>query len=344
MGLAAVGGQLIGGVLIQADIAGLGWRSCFLINVPIGLVALIAAPGGSCPSRARSSGSRLDLIGTALLTAGLTAVVLPLVEGRQHGWPLWTWVSLGGRAADPDRASPPTSGAWPRRGGAAAARLRRCSAARAFSAGLLAQLAFWCGQASFFLVLALYLQQGRGLSALHAGPGVHDPRGRLPGRVARAPGARSPRHGRRLLAVGALVLAAGHAAAARCRRPTSASAARSRALVPGLLLVGAGHGPRDRAADDHDPGQRARRARRRRLGRADDDAERRQRARRGGDRRDLLRRAARRLRPRVRAEPGRAGGAAAGGGGSPAAPDAGAGCPADRVATVTSGNRAPPPR
>src|SRR6185295_4995300 len=43
LGLAAVGGQLIGGVLVQADIAGLGWRSCFLINVPIGLVGLAIA-------------------------------------------------------------------------------------------------------------------------------------------------------------------------------------------------------------------------------------------------------------------------------------------------------------
>ena len=114
MGLAAVSGQLIGGALIQADVAGLGWRSCFLINVPIGLAALVARARGSCPSRARSTGSRLDLVGTALLTPALTAVVLPLVEGRQHGWPLWTWVSLGDRAADPGRRSPPTSGGWPR--------------------------------------------------------------------------------------------------------------------------------------------------------------------------------------------------------------------------------------
>ena len=94
MGLAAVSGQLIGGGLIQADIAGLGWRSCFLINVPIGLAAVFLARRVVPESRSER-GSRLDLVGTVLLTVGLTAVVLPLVEGRQHDWPLWTWLSLG---------------------------------------------------------------------------------------------------------------------------------------------------------------------------------------------------------------------------------------------------------
>jgi MFS family permease len=67
MGLAAVGGQLIGGVLVQADVAGLGWRSCFLINIPIGLLSLALAPGLVPESRApRSLG--IDLAGTVLVT------------------------------------------------------------------------------------------------------------------------------------------------------------------------------------------------------------------------------------------------------------------------------------
>ena len=87
LGLAAAGGQLVGGLLVQADIAGLGWRSCFLINVPIGLAALALAPRLVPESHAERS-SRIDVAGTVLVTVGLTAVVLPLVEGRQHGWPL----------------------------------------------------------------------------------------------------------------------------------------------------------------------------------------------------------------------------------------------------------------
>ena len=94
MGLAAACGQLIGGGLIQADVAGLGWRTCFLINVPVGIAALALAPRFVSESRSERR-SRLDPLGTVLLTAGLTAIVLPLVDGRQHGWPAWTWISLG---------------------------------------------------------------------------------------------------------------------------------------------------------------------------------------------------------------------------------------------------------
>lgn len=94
LGLAAAGGQLLGGVLVQTDLAGLGWRSCFLINVPIGAAALALAPRLVPESRADGA-PRLDVAGTALVTAGLTAVMLPLIEGRQHGWPAWTWLSLG---------------------------------------------------------------------------------------------------------------------------------------------------------------------------------------------------------------------------------------------------------
>ncbi|HWF16842.1 MAG TPA: MFS transporter, partial [Acidimicrobiales bacterium] len=86
LGFAAVGAQLIGGVLVQSNIAGLGWRAIFLINVPIGVAGLAAAATLVPESRAERAG-RIDLIGTVLVTSGLVAVVLPLVEGRQHGWP-----------------------------------------------------------------------------------------------------------------------------------------------------------------------------------------------------------------------------------------------------------------
>src|SRR6185503_3118627 len=140
LGLAAVGGQLVGGVLVQADVAGLGWRSCFLINVPVGLAALALAPR-LVPESHAGRASRIDVAGTVLVTAGLTAVILPLVEGRRHGWPLWTWLALG--------AAPVLLGAFAvhqrrlgRRGGAPLldpALFRK----RAFSAGLLTQLVFW---------------------------------------------------------------------------------------------------------------------------------------------------------------------------------------------------------
>jgi MFS family permease len=85
MGVAAVGGQLLGGLLISANVAGLGWRTIFWVNVPIGIAALAAAPRLVPESRVARTG-RLDFTGAALLTAGLTAVVLPLLDGREDGW------------------------------------------------------------------------------------------------------------------------------------------------------------------------------------------------------------------------------------------------------------------
>ena len=86
MGLAATSGQLIGGVLIGSDLGGLGWRAIFWINVPLGVAALLACPR-LVPESGADQGSRLDLTGVTLITACLVAVVLPLVQGRQAGWP-----------------------------------------------------------------------------------------------------------------------------------------------------------------------------------------------------------------------------------------------------------------
>src|SRR6266705_2970400 len=94
MGLAAVSGQLIGGILIRADLAGMGWRAIFWINVPLGVAALLACRRLVPESRAGQR-SRFDLAGVALITACLVAIVLPLVDGRQEGWPAWSWIALG---------------------------------------------------------------------------------------------------------------------------------------------------------------------------------------------------------------------------------------------------------
>jgi MFS family permease len=237
MGVAAASGQLIGGSLVQADVAGLGWRSCFLINVPIGLAALALAPRLVPESRAQRT-SRLDVAGTVLLTAAVTAIVLPLVEGRQHGWPAWTWISLA--------SAPVILIAFVSHQRRLAARggdpvlAPELFASRAFSAGLVTQLAFWAGQASFFLVLALYLQQGRGMSALDSGLVFTILAVSYVVASAQAP-ALVARHGRRLIAAGALVLASGHGLllAAVAHIGVGGSIVE---LVPGLLAIGAGMG------------------------------------------------------------------------------------------------------
>jgi EmrB/QacA subfamily drug resistance transporter len=237
MGLAAVGGQLVGGVLIHLDIAGLGWRSCFLLNLPIGATALVLTPKLIGESRAPVRDS-LDPLGTFLLTDAVLALALPLVEGRQHGWPLWTWCSLA--------AAPALLGALIVQ---QRARLARGQAAliapallreRAFSTGLGLQIFFWAGQASFFLVLALYLQEGRQMSALGAGAVFTILAAAYLATSIAAPGL-TARYGRRVIAVGAGTLAAGHLALLFCVSSIGVGGSVV-ALAPGLLLAGAGMG------------------------------------------------------------------------------------------------------
>ena len=166
MGIAAVFGQLIGGLLIQADVFGLGWRTCFLINLPIGIVAL-ALTRRTVPTSAGTHTARLDLVGMVTVTLALVAIVLPMIEGQSLGWPWWTYASFAAGAV--------LAGGYgfyqralTRRGGAPLIDLSMFRS-RGFAVGIGTQIVFWTGQASFFLVFAIYLQEGRGLSALTSG-------------------------------------------------------------------------------------------------------------------------------------------------------------------------------
>ncbi|MEO7715042.1 MAG: MFS transporter [Capsulimonas sp.] len=88
-GLSAIVGQLGGGALITLHPFGLGWRSIFLINVPIGIFALIGA-AKFVPETQPAERSRIDLAGVTLLSLLLASIIYPLTQGREAGWPLWT--------------------------------------------------------------------------------------------------------------------------------------------------------------------------------------------------------------------------------------------------------------
>jgi EmrB/QacA subfamily drug resistance transporter len=237
MGLAAVGGQLIGGVLIDANVAGLGWRAIFWVNVPVGIVALAAAPRLVPESRAEHAG-RLDLPGAALLAAALVAIVLPLADGRQQGWPAWSWACLA--------CGPVLLALF-------AGYLRRTSrrgrqplldpaifAVPAFRAGLTVQVLFWCQQAASYLLLALFLQQGRGLGPLASGGAFSLLAAGYLVTSFRAP-ALTVRFGRWVIATGAVCGAIGDLLLllAIWHWGTGGPLA---ALFPGLFLLGAGQG------------------------------------------------------------------------------------------------------
>ncbi|HTW21362.1 MAG TPA: MFS transporter [Mycobacteriales bacterium] len=92
-GLAAVTGQVLGGALVSANIAGTGWRAIFFVNVPIGLVGLVLA-ARRVPETRSSRRHHIDVVGTLLLGATLIAVLVPLTEGRALHWPLWSVAML----------------------------------------------------------------------------------------------------------------------------------------------------------------------------------------------------------------------------------------------------------
>ncbi|BAJ28537.1 MULTISPECIES: MFS transporter [Kitasatospora] len=237
MGLAGVFGQLIGGVLIRADLWGLGWRLIFLINVPIGVLVLAMTPRFVPESKGTGS-AKLDLFGTLLVTVGLVGVILPLIKGREEGWPAWTWeclaVSVVLLAAF----------AWYQarlgaRGGAPLITMGLFRQ-RAFSVGLVTTLLFYAVMSTFFLVFALYLQQGRAQSALQSGA-IFIPLGTGFFAASMAAKQIGAKLGRQTLAVGSLVLAVGLGALELIADDLGTDGAIGW-IIPALLVAGFGMG------------------------------------------------------------------------------------------------------
>jgi EmrB/QacA subfamily drug resistance transporter len=234
LGIGGVFGQLIGGLLIRADVLGLDWRTCFLINVPVGVAAVALTPRVVPESRGPARAA-LGIPGMMIASLALVAIVLPLIQGRQAGWPAWTWPSLAGGCLLL------AAFAWYQHRVAARGGSPLIDPAlfreRAFTVGLLAQLVFWTGQASFFLVLALYLQQGRALTALASGV-VFTAIGA--GYLITSSTAHhlARRLGRQVIAAGAVIMVAGLA----LLRAGAVPGAGVGWLVPGLLVDGLGMG------------------------------------------------------------------------------------------------------
>ncbi|MER5884117.1 MFS transporter [Streptomyces sp. NPDC001941] len=166
LGAAMAVGQLLGGVLISVDLFGLSWRWVFLVNLPVGLVALLLAPR-LIPQSPPGAGLRLDRAGVLLCASGLVLLVLPLTVGRSTGWPAWAlamlavsvvvlavfwWWERREESLGRDPLLPPS--------------LLRVPGLRT---GLLAVLPFYASLSSHVYVIALLLQSGRGLDPLEAG-------------------------------------------------------------------------------------------------------------------------------------------------------------------------------
>ena len=238
LGSASAAGLIAGGLLLRWNVAGLGWRPIFLINVPVGLAALIA--GWLVITESRSPAApRLDLAGMALAITGVLMLVYPLTEGRTLGWPAWTFALMAGSAVV--LAIFVGYERWRTRTVGSPLMPIGLFLARTFSAGMAIWLVFWIALGGFFLAWTLYLQIGLGWTPLHAGLTA------VTFAVGAAAGAGlsvqvlTPRFGRRVLVAGALLNAAGFAGYAWASAHYG-PAISSWAMAAPLVITGFGFG------------------------------------------------------------------------------------------------------
>ena len=164
-GVAATLGPVVGGILIHFNIAGLDWRPIFLINIPVGLFALVTGfkylPNGKSPHPLK-----LDLFGTLLIIVAMFLLVFPLIQGRELGWPAWSfelliaalpvlllfaWWQVKKQARDGSPLVVPS-----------------LAHTKTFVIGLVINLTFEGAMLSFFLPFTLILQVGLGFSVIKA--------------------------------------------------------------------------------------------------------------------------------------------------------------------------------
>ncbi|MFI7665481.1 MFS transporter [Nocardia sp. NPDC049526] len=206
LGSASVAGLIVGGILVQANLFGWAWRPIFLVNVPVGLLAIPAAMVLVRQSRSATA-DRLDPIGTVLAIGAVLLLVYPLTEGRTLGWPVWTFALMTAAVlvlavfVAYERRRSETAGS--------PLVVLNLFRERTFSAGMAVWLLFWVALGGYFLVWTLYLQAGLGWTPLRAGLSAS------PFAVAAAAGAGTsvevfvPRYGRMVLLAGAMINAAG---------------------------------------------------------------------------------------------------------------------------------------
>ncbi|MFC4113753.1 DHA2 family efflux MFS transporter permease subunit [Nonomuraea zeae] len=238
MTISSVGGPVLAGWLVDADFFGTGWRMIFLINLPIGLAAVLAALR-FLPEYRLSNATRLDLVGTALVSAAAFLLVFPLIQGQEQGWPVWTFVSMAAsivmfvvfgryesRRARAGRDPLVTPSLFRK---------------RAFTGGMVAGLAFFSGMMGLGLVFNLYVQGGLGFTPLQAGlTGLPQALGGVVG-FGLAMSGLQEKLGRGLLQIGTLVMGAGAAVLALTIHLAGLDVS-SWQLAPGLALVGVGMG------------------------------------------------------------------------------------------------------
>ncbi len=236
LGLAGAAGFLLGGVLVTSDLAGLGWRAVFFVNLPLGLI-IIAAAWWMMPSVTRRAGTRLHLPGAIVLFTGLLSLIGPLLFGRDLHWAPWIWLVMAGGVAI-IAAFLRLERAVASRGGMPLIDLALLSDA-AFMRGLCATSLFFFANLSFYLVMTLFMQRGLHIPPLQAGM-VFVPLALVFVIASRHSGARARHRGTLVLIEGCAVQVAGLAVLGLTVALVEAPSAPVLALV--LTIFGYGQG------------------------------------------------------------------------------------------------------
>lgn len=234
-GSAAALSQILGGLLIESNLGGAGWRLIFLVNLPVGIAALIAGQLLLVESKAPVA-TKLDLRGAFLGALGLSMLLVPFMEGREYGWPWWSIVVPLGALVVFAYFVHYEKG-LSARGGVPVIEMSLFGN-RAFVVGVMAILLMLSAMSSFFLSLTMLLQAGLGLSPFIAGA-IFTPAALafFSGSLAAPRLAR--RFGPRTLPVGVLIFAAGLALAAVVAGDTRDSLA---LMIVALIVNGFGQG------------------------------------------------------------------------------------------------------
>jgi EmrB/QacA subfamily drug resistance transporter len=237
IGIAAVAGQILGGTIIALDLWHLEWRPIFLVNVPLALATIVAAVF-ILPKDEHKDAVGLDWGGVALVTTALFLLIIPLLEGRELGWPPWMIACFV--------AAFPVFFLFVRherrisaRGGRALVRMElfKC---KGFALGVPIAALYMAAYAGFLFTLAIYLQIGLNFTPLQSGMAFTPTAIGFFITSLAAPRI-IPLLGRYVLTVGYVIAAFGLAATA-----TTAYAAGSHLygfeLAPSLFIIGLGNG------------------------------------------------------------------------------------------------------
>jgi len=238
MGLSAMLGPIVSGGLIALDLAGTGWRMIFLVNVPVGLVALAAGARFLPAVAPRRGAARLDLPGAAMAGAAMFLLVFPLVQGHGLGWPGWLFGMLGAAAAV-------LAGfGWyqvrRKRAGGTPLIEPGIFANRGYAAGIGFSLAFVSSMGGIVVIFNVLLQAGLGYTPWHSAITTAPwAAGAFVGSA--ASGITMGRLGRRVLHAGLVVEAAGLLALSFVLRAAGTGVSTADLLAP-MIIGGIGMG------------------------------------------------------------------------------------------------------